>query len=121
MPVVMTFYKPQSMVKDSDDVKEYFKPEQLEKWNKEHKVENDPKIDSCIIETNTRRLLSALVFASVFPPKNTMASVMFPQVNERIMHPAETVGNFYAHIVRKTAQFSQKTCKTYFRPFRGPE
>ena len=38
------FYKLRSMVKDSDDVEKHFTPEQLEQWNKEHKVDDDPRV-----------------------------------------------------------------------------
>lgn len=38
------FYKLRSMVKDSDDVEKHFTPEQLDQWNKEHKVDNDPRV-----------------------------------------------------------------------------
>lgn len=37
-------YKFRSMVSDSDDVEKYFTPEQLEIWQKERKVDNDPRI-----------------------------------------------------------------------------
>ena len=33
-----------TMVSDSDDVEKYFTPDQLEMWNREHKVDNDPRI-----------------------------------------------------------------------------
>lgn len=33
-----------SMVADADDLEKHFTPEQLEKWNREHKVDNDPRI-----------------------------------------------------------------------------
>ena len=104
-------YKFRTMVADSDNVEKYFTPEQLEVWKRERKVDGDPRIDSRIIETNTRRPLSALVFASVFPPKNTVVSTMFPQVNARIMNPAEMVGKFFAQTGRKTTQFFQKLAK----------
>ncbi|MEG0505032.1 MAG: hypothetical protein RR547_10355, partial [Raoultibacter sp.] len=42
---------------------------------------NDPRVDSRIIETNAKRPLSALAFASVFPPKNAVVQAMFPQVD----------------------------------------
>ena len=38
------FFKMRSMVRDSDDLKKYFTPEQIEQWNKEHKVDSDPRI-----------------------------------------------------------------------------
>ncbi|MBP3222845.1 MAG: sugar transferase [Actinomycetaceae bacterium] len=37
-------YKLRSMVKDSDNVTQYFTPQQLEEWKRERKVENDPRI-----------------------------------------------------------------------------
>lgn len=78
------FFKMRSMVRDSDDLKKYFTPEQIEQWNKEHKVDSDPRIDSRIIETNAMRPLSALAFASVFPPKTTGLPAVFPQVDVQI-------------------------------------
>ena len=36
-------YKFRSMVVDSDDVEKYFTPEQLAAWNRERKVEDDPR------------------------------------------------------------------------------
>ena len=83
------------------------------------KIKDDPRVDSRIIETNTRRPLSALVFASVFPPKNTVVSTMFPQVNARIMNPAEMVGKFFAQTGRKTTQFFQKLAKRIFVLLKG--
>lgn len=59
------FYKLRSMVKDSDDVEKYFTPEQLDQWNKEHKVARDPRVDLRIIETNAKRPLLARDFVSV--------------------------------------------------------
>lgn len=38
------FFKMKSMVKDSDNLEKYFTPEQLEQWNKEHKVDSDPRV-----------------------------------------------------------------------------
>lgn len=37
-------YKLRSMVADADNVEKYFTPEQLDIWNREHKVEDDPRI-----------------------------------------------------------------------------
>ncbi|MEG0016834.1 MAG: sugar transferase, partial [Gordonibacter sp.] len=53
-----------------------------EKTGPVFKIANDPRIDSRIIETNAKRPLSALAFASVFPPKMTVVSVVFSQVNK---------------------------------------
>ena len=39
-------YKMRTMVKDSHDVAKYFTPEQLEIWEREYKVDNDPRITS---------------------------------------------------------------------------
>lgn len=85
-----------------------------EKTDPLFEIARDLRIGSRIIETNARRPLSALVFASVFPPKNTVVSTMFPQLNAKIMHSAEMVGKFFAQAGRKTAQFSQKLAKRIF-------
>ena len=37
-------YKFRSMVADANDVQKYFTPEQLDEWERERKVENDPRI-----------------------------------------------------------------------------
>lgn len=37
-------YKMRTMVKDSDNVEKYFTPQQLEVWEREYKVDNDPRI-----------------------------------------------------------------------------
>lgn len=41
---VFRIYKFRSMVADSDDVRKYFTPEQLEVWKRERKVEDDPRV-----------------------------------------------------------------------------
>lgn len=38
------FFKMRSMIRDSDNLEKYFTSEQLEQWNKEHKVDSDPRI-----------------------------------------------------------------------------
>ena len=48
------------------------------------KIKDDPRVDSRIIETNAKKPLSALAFASVFPPKTTGLPAAFPQVDVRI-------------------------------------
>lgn len=116
---VIRVLKLRSMVADADDVEKHLGPDQLKQWEMERKVDDDPRVDSRIIETNTRRPLSALVFASVFPPKNTVVSTMFPQVNARIMNPAEMVGKFFAQTGRKTTQFFQKLAKRIFVLLKG--
>jgi len=44
---------------------------------------------------------------------------MFPQVNARIMNPAEMVGKFFAQTGRKTTQFFQKLAKRIFVLLKG--
>lgn len=38
------FFKFRTMVADSDNLKKYFTPEQLDQWHREHKVDNDPRV-----------------------------------------------------------------------------
>lgn len=82
---VRTFdmYKFRSMHKDADE-----RLAELQELNEADgplfKIKDDPRVDSRIIETNAMRPLSALAFASVFPPKTTGLPAVFPQVDVQI-------------------------------------
>ena len=108
---VIRVLKLRSMVADADDVEKHLGPDQLKQWEMERKVDDDPRVDSRIIETNARRPLSALVFASAFPPKMTVVATVFPQVNAQIIHPVEMVGVFFVRTGHVIARFSQKLAK----------
>lgn len=82
-----------------------------EKTGPVFKMKDDPRVDSRIIETNAKRPLSALAFASAFPPKMTVVSTVFPQVNAQIIHPVEMVGVFFVRTGHVIARFSQKLAK----------
>lgn len=111
-------YKFRTMVADSDDVEKYLDAEQLAEWHRERKVDDDPRVDSRIIETTARRSQFALAFASVFPPKNTDVSASFPQVSTLICAPAEIAGNISAYLASKTALLGKKVANFDFALFR---
>lgn len=96
------FYKLRSMVKDSDDVEKHFTPEQLEQWNKEHKVDDDPRIASRIIDATARRSSFGPAVASVFPPKMTEISAVFSQVKQAICNLRNLLKNSFKNLLTHT-------------------
>lgn len=96
------FYKLRSMVKDSDDVEKHFTPEQLDQWNKEHKVDNDPRVASRIIDATARRSSFGPAVASVFPPKMTEISAVFSQVKLSISNLRNLLKNSFQNLSSHT-------------------